>query len=417
MTEAPGEPLLFQPIQMRGVTARNRIMVSPMCQYRSKDGAPDDWHLVHLGRLAMGGAGIVFCEETSVEERGRKTHSCAGLWDDSQIPAYRRINDFIRAQGGVPAIQLGHAGATASSARQPDGSWRTLTEEDAAKGKPPWQPISPSAVPTREKELLPKAMDLDDIKAVQDAWVEATRRSLDAGFDIVEVHGAHGYLIHQFLSPLTNTRNDGYGGDREGRMRFALEVTEKVREALPADKPLFFRVSSIDGRGGLWGFDDTLALVAALKERGVDVIDCSSGGIQGDSPMPVVPWVPGHHVPYSSRIRKDTGLMTATVGMISDPRHAEAILQAGHADIVALARELLLRGDWPVLAAQELGASDPFALLPRAYGERLRRREKARAHKLNRVSGSALRFPVTVSETMGMPEGLLAEYGEDHDTT
>ena len=401
--QTPAIPLLFQPLPLRGVVARNRIMVSPMCQYRSDDGAPNDWHLVHLGRFAVGGAGIVFGDETAVEARGRKTYSCAGIWDDKHIPAYRRITDFIKSQGGLPAIQLGHSGNKASSERMPGGAWRPLTEADAANGKPPWEGISASAVAMDDEHAAPREMDRDDIRAVQDSFVEAVRRSMDAGFDIVEIHGAHGYLIHQFLSPLTNHRTDAYGGDREGRMRFALEITERVRAVWPSDRPLFFRVSSIDGRGGKWGFHDTLALAAALKERGVDVIDCSSGGIQGDTAMPVVPWVSGHHVPYASRIRRDTGLMTAAVGMITDPHQAEGILKGGHADIVALARELLAHGDWPAHAARELGLEDPFGLLPAAYANRLRRRERARAHKLNQVSLSEARFPVSETETMPMP--------------
>lgn len=403
--ETVGEPpLLFQPLTLRGITARNRIMVSPMCQYRSQDGAPDDWHLAHLGRFAMGGAGIVFGEETAVEDRGRKTYSCAGLWKDEQIPAYRRVTDFIKSQGSLPAMQLGHSGNKASSERAQGGAWRPLVAEDAAQGKAPWQAISASAIAMDNEHAAPREMDRDDIRAVQDAFVDAARRSMDAGFDIVEVHGAHGYLIHQFLSPLTNHRTDAYGGDREGRMRFAFETTERVRAAWPADRPLFFRVSSIDGKGGKWGFHDTLALAAGLKERGVDVIDCSSGGIQGTSSMSVVPWVAGHHVPYASRIKRDTGLLTAAVGMITDPHQAESILQGGHADIVALAREVLWNGDWPAEAARELGHADPYGLLPAAYANRLRRREKARAHRLNQMEPSQARFPVSETETMAMPE-------------
>jgi 2,4-dienoyl-CoA reductase-like NADH-dependent reductase (Old Yellow Enzyme family) len=301
-------------------------------------------------------------------------------------------------------MQLGHSGNKASSERAPGGAWRPLTEADAAEGKAPWEGLSASAIAMDEHHAPPREMDRDDIRVVQEAFVEAARRALDAGFDIIEIHGAHGYLIHQFLSPLTNHRTDAYGGDREGRMRFALETTEKVRAAWPSDRPLFFRVSSIDGRGGKWGFHDTLALTAALKERGVDVIDCSSGGIQGDSTMSVVPWVQGHHVPYASRIKAETGLMTAAVGMITEAQQAEDIIAGGHADIVALAREVLWNGDWAAQAARELGLSDPFSLLPTAYANRLRRREKARAHRLNQVAPSEARFPVSETETMSMPQ-------------
>jgi 2,4-dienoyl-CoA reductase-like NADH-dependent reductase (Old Yellow Enzyme family) len=379
-------PLLFTPITLRGVTSRNRIVVSPMCQYHSDDGGPTDWQFMHLGRLAAGGAGIIFGEETAVEARGRKTYVCAGIYADKHIPAFRRITDFIREQGAVPAIQLGHSGRKASC-HAATKDWAPLADEDAADGLPPWQGLAPSALDQLPRRFLPKAMDTDDIRTVLEAWREACRRSIDAGYDICEIHGAHGYLIHQFLSPVSNHRTDAYGGDREGRMRFALEVAEVVRDAWPKDKPVFFRVSAVDGEGGLWNLDDTVALSQALKERDIDLIDCSSGGISGDSEMPMVPRIPGYQVPFAERVKHEVGIATIAVGGITEAQQAEDILQAGHADLVALAREFLWHADWAAHAAHDLGIDDPFGQMPHEYAFRLRQREKAKSMPIN--SGGA----------------------------
>lgn len=384
MTGQSNATLLFAPITMRGVTARNRIMASPMCQYASRDGSPVDWHLAHLGRLAIGGAGIVCYEETAVEARGRKTYGCAGLWRNDQIVEYRRLADLIRSLGAVPAMQLGHSGAKASSHDATQG-WRPLNESDAVHGMSPWEPVSASAVSTAEGRPVAHSLSVDEIKRTLDVWKEATRRSLEAGFDILEIHGAHGYLIHQFLSPLTNLRTDGYGGSRDGRMRFALEIAESVRSIWPQDKPVFFRVSCVDGRGGVWNLDDTVVLAQALKERGIDVIDCSSGGLSGPTDMPVVPRTPGYHVPFSERVRHEAGVMTVTAGLITTPRQAEEILRSGKADIVGMARTLLEDGDWPFNAARELGVEDPYRFLPAQYGFRLRRRDDVSRLDINRL--------------------------------
>lgn len=375
-------PLLFTPITLRGVTARNRVVVSPMCQYHSDDGGPTDWQFMHLGRFATGGAGIVFGEESAVESRGRKTYLCAGIYKDEHIPAFRRINDFIREQGAVPAIQLGHSGRKASC-HAATKDWAPLTDEDAADGLPPWQGIAPSALDQLPRRFTPKAMDETDIKAVLDAYREACRRSIDAGYDIVEVHGAHGYLIHQFLSPVSNHRNDAWGGDRAGRMRFALEVAEVVRDAWPKDRPVFYRLSCVDGEGGIWNLEDTVALSKELKDRDIDLIDCSSGGITGDSDMPMVPRIPGYQVPFAERVRREVGIMTIAVGGITEARQAEAILQAGQADLVALAREFLWHADWTAHAARDLGVEDAFGLMPHEYAYRLRQRERAKTMPIN----------------------------------
>ncbi len=382
MTDTKQQPLLFTPITIRGVTSKNRIVVSPMCQYNSDDGGPGDWQMMHLGRLAVGGAGIVFGEETAVEAIGRKTYKCAGIYDDKHIPQYRKLTDFIKEQDAIPAIQLGHAGRKASchTATQ---DWRPLTDEDAKDGLPPWQGLAPSALDHLPRRFTPKAMDKDDIRNNLDAWREATRRSMDAGFDILEIHGAHGYLIHQFLSPVSNHRNDAYGGDRQGRMRFALEIAEVVRDAWPQDKPLFFRVSSVDGQGGLWDLDDTVALSKELKDRDIDLIDCSSGGIFGDSEMPMVPRIEQFQAGFAERVRREAGIMTIAVGGITEARQAENILQDGRADLVALAREFLWNADWAAHAAKELNATDPYGQMPHEYAYRLRQREKQKEMPIN----------------------------------
>jgi 2,4-dienoyl-CoA reductase-like NADH-dependent reductase (Old Yellow Enzyme family) len=374
---AQGQPLLFSPIALRGLTARNRIVVSPMSQYAAVNAEPTDWHLVHLGKFAMGGAGIVFVEETSVEERARKTYHCPGIYTDAQARAWRRITDFLRSQGALSAIQLGHAGRKVAT-KAPWEGFAPLTDEDAKTGEPPWRGIAPSPIPVKPGAIVPLEMDRDDIKTVIQSHVDACRRSLDAGFDICEIHGAHGYIIQQFLSPITNNRNDGYGGDLAGRMRFALELVEAARDAWPKDQPLFFRTSCVDGKGGAWTLDDTVALAGELKARGVDVIDCSSGGIEGPLTLAVVPRVPGYHVPFADRIRREAGIPTMAVGLITEAVQAERYLAEGRCDLIALARELMWNPNWPAHAAQALGVADPLALVPPSYAWWLRRREDVR---------------------------------------
>ncbi len=402
-------PLLFTPIKLRGITARNRIMASPMCQYLSDDGAPQDWQLVNFGRFAMGGCGIVFTEETAVEARGRKTHECAGIYHDHHVPMYRRITDFIRAQGAVPAIQLGHCGRRASQ-HGPLKDRAPLTEADAIGKLRPWQGISASALPPTPGGNIPKAMDLDDIRECLAAWRAAAQRALDAGYDLCEIHGAHGYLIHQFLSPLSNLRTDAYGGDLQGRMRFALEVAETVRAVWPSDRPLFFRVSAIEGAGGVWGIEDTLALVRELKARGVDAIDCSSGGVGGDGPMPGVPRVPGFQAGYSREVRRASGLPAVAVGMISDAHHAEKLLRDGDADVIALARGLMDDPNWPLHAARELGYAGALKLVQEREAQRLRLLEQ---HRADYPQGSAVAIPYGPQEQVAYSwdEGIAARPG------
>jgi len=369
-------PRLFSPLKLRSIELKNRIVVSPMCQYASVDGGPTDWHLVHLGKFAIGGAGLVFGEETAIEPIGRKTYECAGLWSAEHVTAYRRINDFLKSLGSVPAIQLGHSGIKGSYLGGALQQWAPLTPEHTATGRPPWTAIAPSRTPNLPTWPKVREMDRDDIRKHLDVWRQAASLAADAGFQVLEIHGAHGYLIHEFLSPVTNLRTDAYGGDRQGRMRFALEITEAVREVWPAELPLFFRVSSVDGKGGIWNLEDTVALATELRQRGVDVIDCSSGGIAGSSDMPLVPRVAGYHVPHSRRIRQACGIQTMAVGLITEARHAEEVLEQGDADLIAMARELMWNPQWPSHAAQALGLRDPFAILPDSYAHRLRRREE-----------------------------------------
>jgi 2,4-dienoyl-CoA reductase-like NADH-dependent reductase (Old Yellow Enzyme family) len=273
--------------------------------------------------------------------------------------------------------------------------WRALDERDARIGMPPWRGLAPSPLPARRGFPVPIEMDHDDIRTVLAAFRDAAKRATDAGYDIAEIHGAHGYLIHQFLSPVSNKRTDAYGGTRENRMRFALEVAETVRAAWPQDRPLFFRVSAVDGKGGMWGLDDTVALAHELKARDIDFVDCSSGGISGDSDMGLVPRVPGYQVPYASRVRREVGIKTIAVGLITEPRHAEAILQEGDADLIAMARELMVHADWPLHAAKELDAGH-YDLMAPSIAHRVRRRDE---QSLTHPPCSEVQIPVAADRS------------------
>ncbi|HUQ73924.1 MAG TPA: NADH:flavin oxidoreductase/NADH oxidase [Burkholderiales bacterium] len=369
--------LLFEPIQLRDVKARNRLVVSPMCQYSAQDGHVTDWHLVHLGKFAQGGAGIVFTEATAVEKRGRITHGDTGIWDDAHVAGLARIAAFVKSQGAVPAIQLAHAGRKASMARPWYGNG-PLTKDDFERGDKAWSTVAPTEASLGEGWIAPRAFQPGDFQTVISAFRNAVRRSVAAGFDIIELHAAHGYLLHTFLSPLSNTRTDEYGGSLENRMRFPLEAVRAVREAWPKGKPLFVRISSIDDVEGGWSLDDSVAFARQLKNIGVDVIDCSSGGIAGSATAAtktLVPRVPGFQLPFSERIRKDAGVPTMAVGLILEPQQAEEALQAGRADLIAIGREALYEPNWPLRAAQALGADPDMARWPVQYGWWLTRRE------------------------------------------
>ena len=370
-------PLLLEPIELRGVRLRNRIVISPMCQYSALDGAVTDWHLVHLGKFAQGGAGAVFVEATAVEKRGRITHGDTGIWDDAHVPGLRRIAEFIRGQGAAPALQLAHAGRKASMARPWYGNG-PLTQADLDRGDKPWSTIAPTEQPIDTDWIAPRAFREGDFQAVLNAYRNAVRRAVAAGFDILELHAAHGYLLHTFLSPLSNTRNDDFGGTLENRMRFPLMVAAEVRKAWPEGKPLFVRTSSIDDVEGGWSLEDTVAFSRALKGTGVDVIDCSSGGIQGSATAAtkmLVQRVPGFQLPFAERVRREAGIKTMAVGLILTPHQAEEALQAGRADLIAIGREALFDPNWPLHAAAALGADPEFARWPQQYGWWLTRRE------------------------------------------
>ncbi|MFI9201398.1 NADH:flavin oxidoreductase/NADH oxidase [Streptomyces sp. NPDC053048] len=359
---------LFEPFTLRSLTIPNRVWMAPMCQYCAdpdgpRAGVPHDWHFAHLAARAVGGAGLILVEATAVVPEGRISPADLGLWNDRQQEAFRRITSFLEAQGTVPGIQLGHAGRKAST----DRPWRG--------GKPVgpeahgWRPSAPSPVPFADGHPVPHEMTTDDIKDVIRAFAASARRALAAGFKVVEIHGAHGYLIHEFLSPHSNHRTDEYGGSFENRTRFALEIVDAVREVWPDELPLFFRVSATDWltenprdeREG-WTADDTVRLAKELQARGVDLLDVSTGGI---APGVTIPVGPDYQVPFAARVREETGLAVAAVGLITEPRQAEDILTSGRADAVLLGRELLRNPSWPADAATALGAP---ARRPDQYG-------------------------------------------------
>lgn len=344
--------MLFDPLQLRGVTIRNRVAVSPMCQYSARDGVANDWHLVHLGSRAVGGAGLVVFEATAVEARGRISPADLGLWADAQIAPLARIVRFVEQQGAVAALQLAHAGRKASVRPPWERGGAPLSPAEGG-----WEVVAPSAVPFAEGHPLPRALSEAEIGGVIEAFVATTRRAAEAGFRVIELHAAHGYLAHQFLSPLSNRRDDRWGGSFENRTRFARELTAAVRRAWPDDRPLLVRVSASDWADGGWNADETVALARALKDLGVDLVDTSSGGLV---PYAKVPVGPGYQTAFAERIRKEAGVATGTVGMITAPEQAEHALRTGQADLVLLARELLRDPYWPIHAAPRVHASVPW---------------------------------------------------------
>lgn len=355
------EPLLFTPIQLRDVRLKNRVVIAPMHQYAADEGFATDWHLMNAGRYAAGGAGLVIMESTKVERRGCGTIGDLGIWKDAFIPGLKRCADFIRGHGAVPGIQLGHSGRKARRFRPWEGGAPLVPSPEIPDWEA-WELVAPSAVASPETELAPRALSAEEIPHVVAVWGEAARRANEAGFDVLEIHGAHGYLIHQFLSPKANRRNDEYGGSEENRMRFCLEIVEAVRAHWPAEKPLFLRLSVEDNAG--WGPDQSLALALRVKDKGVDVIDCSSGGMTGAPVISAGPVTYGYQVPYAERIKAEGGLMSMAVGLIVHADQAEAILQEGRADLVALAREALYNPNWAMDAAQKMGVDKQFAIVP-----------------------------------------------------
>ncbi|GAB3903541.1 NADH:flavin oxidoreductase/NADH oxidase [Larkinella knui] len=339
---------LFSPLTIRSVQFKNRIAVSPMCQYSSEDGFANDWHLVHLGSRAVGGAGLVITEATAVSPEGRISPDDLGIWKDEHLVNLKRIAAFIEAHGAVPGMQLAHAGRKASHNRPWDGG--KFIAPDAERG---WQTVAPSPVPFIPAEPVPRELTAEEIEKVIGDFVAASRRAAEAGFKVIELHAAHGYLIHEFLSPLSNRRTDHYGGSFENRIRFLLEILERVQTVWPADYPLLVRISATDWSEGGWTADDAVALSAILKDKGVDLIDCSTGGNVAGARIPLGP---GYQVQFAEKVKKETGILTGAVGLITTPEQANEIIVSGQADLVLLAREFLRDPYFPFHAAQKLGA-------------------------------------------------------------
>jgi 2,4-dienoyl-CoA reductase-like NADH-dependent reductase (Old Yellow Enzyme family) len=344
-------PSLFDPISLRSLTFSNRIAVSPMCQYSSVDGFANEWHFVHLASRAVGGAALVFTEASAVAPEGRINPHDLGIWDDRHVAGLAPIVDVIHRQRCLAGMQIAHAGRKGSTKRP----WEGIVAIPVSDGG--WQPIGPTAAPFSPTYPVPRAMDRADIAAAVRAFAAAAGRVLAAGFDVLEIHAAHGYLVHEFLSPLINTRDDEYGGSFDNRVRFCVEVVDAVRVVWPERLPLFVRISATDWKDGGWDPDQAVELSRRLKAHGVDVMDCSSGGAVSDAQVPMAP---GYQVPFAERIRREAGILTGAVGLITTPTQADEIVAAGQADFVLLARELLRDPYWPLRAARELGREVPW---------------------------------------------------------
>lgn len=374
---------LFSSLRVRNITLPNRIAVSPLCMYSAIDGLAQPFHFAHLSTFARGKAGLVFTEATAVTPEGRITPQCLGIWSDEQAAAIKPIVDFIASMGCVPGIQLAHAGRKGST-QSPFNGAKPIAPDDADG----WQCVAPSAVAVGKGFNTPIELNVSDIKQLVDAFVAAAKRSIECGFKVIELHGAHGYLMNSFLSPLSNHRSDEYGGDINGRMRFPLEVASAVRAAVGDDIALFFRISAVDSVEGGWNMDDSVTLATALGNAGIDVVDCSAGGIYGgpsfrvsDEGKPLTKSsarAPGFQVPYAERVKKETSLKSMAVGVIIDPQQAEDIIEHGRADIVALGREIMYNPFWPLHAAQSLGADPEFNYWPPQYKWAVDRREQIR---------------------------------------
>lgn len=340
-------PHLFSPLTIKSVEFKNRIVVSPMCEYSSVDGFANNWHLVHLGARAVGGAGLIITEATAVSPEGRITFADLGIWKDDHIAKLKKITNFIEQHGAVAGIQLAHAGRKASHTQPWTGGKQLLPNDDNG-----WDTVAPSALAFTEGEIAPLELDGEGIGKVIADFKAAAVRSLAAGFKVAEIHAAHGYLVHQFLSPLSNHRTDEYGGSFENRVRFLLNIIDEINEVWPAEYPLFVRISASDWTEGGWTIDDSVALANILKDRGVDLIDCSSGG---NVPRAQIPVKPGYQVHFAEAVKKQSGILTGAVGLITEAKQANDIIESGQADVVLLARELLRDPHFPLRAAHELG--------------------------------------------------------------
>jgi len=360
------QPLLFSSMQIRGMSLKNRCVIAPMHQYAAVDGFAQDWHLMNIGRYAAGGAGLVFVESTKVDRRGCGTIGDLGLWKDDHIPGHKRLADTIRNYGAVPAIQLGHSGRKARRFRPWEGG-KPLTQEAAEveglKDWDKWNLVSASSL-ANPGDPEPHGLTKAEVQDLVKMWGQGVRRSEEAGYEALELHGAHGYLVHQFLSPTSNARNDEYGGSEENRRRFLMEIVEETRHYWPEDKPLFLRLSVQDDAG--FGPDESVNVAKAVGPMGVDVIDCSSGGMRGSPVISAGPVSYGYQVPYAERLKRDGGVMSMAVGLIVHADQAEGILQNGQADLIAIAREAMYNPNWPMDAAIKLGADPASASTPPA---------------------------------------------------
>jgi len=373
--QAETMPRLFQPLRLRGLTLKNRVMVSSMAMYSSREGFADDFHLVHLGRFALGGAGLVMTEATTVTKDGRITVGCNGLWRNEQVAGLQRIVEFLHRFGAAAGLQLGHSGWK-GAAQRPWHGGGPLGPEDRARGEEPWPVASSSPDPFDAGWAAPRELSEGDLDALVEDFRHATRRAVAAGFDLIELHCAHGYLLHSFLSPLANRREDAYGGRLENRMRFPLRVAEAVRAAWPDDRPLLARISAVDGVDFGWTIEDSVAFARELKRVGLDAVDCSSGGMKLPRDKQLVARTPGFHLPFSARIRREADIPTVAVGLIRDAKHAEAVLEAGDADLIALAREMLFNPNWAAQAAVELMPDTGWRAWPEQFGWWLERRAR-----------------------------------------
>ncbi len=366
-------PLLFQPMAIRGVTLKNRLVVAPMVHYRSREGICGPFHTIHLGKFALGGFGLVFTEAAAVEERGKITDYDLCIYNEAQAQSYKTFLELAKEEGVATAIQLAHGGRKSSMQSAMEGNG-PVTEADIRRGRRRWQPVGPTTSAISPEWPTPHQLSTSEITDIVGAFASAAARAVRVGFDVIEIHGAHGYLLASFLSPVSNTRNDGYGGDIRGRMRFPLEVAEAVRAAIPNATPLFFRVSSVDGTAEGWGMDDTVVLARELKARGVDILDCSSGGLTGTATAAPVTRSPGFQVPYAARAKAEAGIDTMAVGLILSAQQAETILRDGKADLIAVGRQAQFNPNIAHHWSHDLGLNAKFEDWGPEYGWWLEKR-------------------------------------------
>ncbi len=369
-------PVLFSPLTIRGCTIPNRTALAPMVHYRAVDGVCGTFHTVHLGKYLLGGFGLVFTEAAAIEKRGMVSDMDLGIFNETQAEAYRPLVQLARDEGVKFGIQLAHAGRKAGMQSAMEGNG-ALTDADVRRGRTRWEVVGPTTTKIGPEWPTPHQLSPSEINDIVGSFAAAAKRAVRVGFDVIEIHGAHGYLLASFLSPVSNTRNDQYGGDIRGRMRFALEVAEAVRAVMPDSMPLFFRVSSVDGTAEGWNMEDTVVLARELKARGVDVLDCSSGGLMGSATAAPVTRSPGFQVPFAARAKAESGISTMAVGLILGAEQAEAVLQEGKADLIAIGRQAQFNPNLPLHWSHDLGLNQKFESWPEEYGWWLDKRTRS----------------------------------------